>query len=179
MITELFHHRWTIPIVADLFQYGGARFVELINRLQISRDSLSNTLRYLDEKQLAIRNPGYGHPLRPEYILTERGTALGPICLKFMRTVEKQDLHDLALRKWPMPVLLSINSGAQRFNELRQELDFITPRALSNTLLQLEEPKLVSRHIQDLRPPATIYQLTPKARSIIPHLESLHDSLGA
>ncbi len=172
-IAKLFHHRWTVPLLADLHRHRGARYVELVNRLGVSRDSLSKTLQHLDETGLVIRNPGYGHPLRPEYILTDRGQAFGPRCEDFLTLIGRRGLQDLALKKWPMAVLFSIHEGAHRFNELRGDLERITPRALSTSLQQLEEPRLVLRIVEETRPPATLYQLTRRGAGLLPALRPL------
>ncbi|MGH2451320.1 MAG: winged helix-turn-helix transcriptional regulator, partial [Candidatus Limnocylindria bacterium] len=72
-ISALFHHRWAAPVLAELDRSRGSRFVTLSNRLALSRESLRRTLTALIDAGLVMKNPGYGHPLRPEYILTERG----------------------------------------------------------------------------------------------------------
>ena len=54
-----------------------AKFVVLQKRLGISRSSLQRTLRALIDAGLVKKNPGYGHPMRPEYLLTERGAKVG------------------------------------------------------------------------------------------------------
>src|SRR5947208_12763974 len=72
-LIELFHHRWAPPALALLGERGGARFVELQRRLDVGRESLRRALDSLLDAGLARRNEGYGHPLRPEYVLTAKG----------------------------------------------------------------------------------------------------------
>src|SRR6478736_5405251 len=72
-LIELFHHRWAPPALALLGERGGARFVELQRRLGVGRESLVRALAALLASGLVRRNEGYGHPLRPEYVLTARG----------------------------------------------------------------------------------------------------------
>src|SRR5947207_13068422 len=67
---RLFHHRWAVPVLAELRRERGSRFVTLANRIGVTRDSLRRTLSALIDDGLVERNPGYGHPLRPEYVLT-------------------------------------------------------------------------------------------------------------
>ena len=69
-LAQLFHHRWAVPVLAELHRTSGSRFVTLHRRLGIGRESLRRTLASLAEQDLVARNPGYGHPLRPEYVLT-------------------------------------------------------------------------------------------------------------
>ena len=64
-------------MLAELERQRGARFVALANRLGVSRDSLTRTLGALIDAGFVARNPGHGHPLRPEYILTKRGVPVG------------------------------------------------------------------------------------------------------
>ena len=44
LLVQLGSHRWLIPLLADLAAHKGARFVELIHRLGLSRDSCARTL---------------------------------------------------------------------------------------------------------------------------------------
>src|SRR3546814_4885066 len=45
LLVQLSGHRWLVPLLADLASRKGARFVELIHRLGLSRDSLTRTLQ--------------------------------------------------------------------------------------------------------------------------------------
>ncbi len=69
-LVALFHNRWSVPILAELHRQRGSRFVTLARTLGMSRESLRRTLAALIESGLVGRNPGYGHPLRPEYVLS-------------------------------------------------------------------------------------------------------------
>ena len=71
-LTKLVHHRWNIAIVAELHRSNGAKFVTLANRLELGHSTLKRCLNALIDLGLVRRNPGYGHPLRPEYLLTAR-----------------------------------------------------------------------------------------------------------
>ena len=72
-ISALSRHRWALPILAHLSGTGGSRFVPLAAALGMSRDALRQTLDSLMALGLVTPNPGYGHPTRPEYILTDEG----------------------------------------------------------------------------------------------------------
>ncbi len=127
---RLFEQRWAIRILACLHDQRGARFVVLKNRLELASESLSKGLDGLMEQGFVQRNPGYGHPLRPEYILTDAGARLGPWCSRFEDTVQRLRAADVVYRKWSVPVLLSVDAQPRSFTSVRQELG-VTPRALS------------------------------------------------
>lgn len=99
----------------------------------MNADSLSRSLEELMAAGWVQRNPGYGHPLRPEYILTKEGQDLARYCSLFDALVAELGVTSVIYRKWSVPTLLGINEGATRFNELRDSL-VITPRALSQSL---------------------------------------------
>jgi DNA-binding HxlR family transcriptional regulator len=167
-LVPLFHHRWAVPVLAELDGLGGgARFVQLVNGLGVARQSLSTTLDDMAARGWIERNPGYGHPLRPEYLLTPAGRRLAPGCALLLRAVRRARVEEVALRKWSMPVVDAIGRGAARFGELREELAGVTPRVLSLTLRQLEEGgPLVLRLVSDGRPPGVRYLLTGEGEAL-------------
>lgn len=133
----------------------------LTNRLGVSRDSLRRTLDALIDDGLVARNPGYGHPLRPEYILTYEGRRVAGVCDRLLAVLN--GLEDVALRKWSMPVVHALGAGPQRFSELRNALSGVSPRALALALKDLQGAGLVERTVTDDYPPATVYRLTRRA----------------
>ena len=169
----LFHHRWGVPVLAELHRMSGAKFVTLAHRLDVSRDSLSRTLGTLVEHAWVERNPGYGHPMRPEYVLTPAGRKLAPWCHRLVRTLKGLGLEYTALRKWTMPALLGLALGNKRFGELRAFLASTTARALTQTLKDLQAAGLVERKVTDGYPPATRYRLTRRGRRLAPVLGAL------
>ena len=119
-IIPLLHHRWAVPILAELHRTGGgAKFITLLNRLQTNRPSLKRTLQSLIDAGLVTPNPGYGHPMRPEYILTKAGTSLGPHCTRIMKLLRRLNLVDVGLRKWPLCIIAALDAGPLRFTDLR------------------------------------------------------------
>jgi DNA-binding HxlR family transcriptional regulator len=162
----LVHHRWTIPLLSELHQRSGDRFAALANRLGISRDTLSKTLQDMIKAGWARRNPGYGHPLRPEYILTTKGQAIAPACIELLKSLTKRGVDDLALRKWSLPVVAAIADGHTRFAELKSVLPGVTPRALALALKDVEECGFVARTVVDEFPPTTRYKLTSSGRKM-------------
>ena len=169
----LFHRRWAVPVLAELHRGRGAKFVTLVSRLGISRDVARQTLDALVEHHWVKRNPGYGHPMRPEYLLTARGAKLAPACARLLGTLRRLGLERVGLRKWTLPVVLAIRGSGTRFNELKGVLPGITARALTLALKSLEEASLVERSIADGHPPYSTYRLTRRGRNLAPAVERL------
>jgi DNA-binding HxlR family transcriptional regulator len=154
-LIELFHHRWAPPALALLAERGGARFVELQRKLDVGGDSLRRALGALIELGYVQRNEGYGHPLRPEYVITAAGRDAAETAIRVLAAGETETL----LRKWSVPVLAEL-SEERRFSELRNALPGITPRALALALRDLEDAGLVRREVLPTRPPSTVYRAT-------------------
>lgn len=167
----LCHHRWAVPILAELATERGAKFVLLVHRLGISPDSLRRTLAALIAGGWVERNPGHGHPLRPEYILTPIGAAVAPTSQRLMRTLERLGIRDAMLRKWSLPVVLAVRRGLERFNEIAAFLPGLSPRALALALKDLQAHHMLHRSIADGHPPTTWYALTSEGRRVARLLE--------
>ncbi len=160
-LIDLFHHRWAPPALALLGERGGARFVELQRRLGVGRDSLRRALDRLIELGYARHNPGYGHPLRPEYVVTARGRDAAALASRVLATAD----HETLLHKWSVPVLAGLGEE-RRFSELRAGLPGVTPRALALALQELEAARLVRREVLATRPPSTVYRPTAAGRRV-------------
>jgi DNA-binding HxlR family transcriptional regulator len=160
-LIALFHHRWSAPVLAQLLRQKGSRFAALTGTLGVGRDSLRRTLDSLLSLGLIARNPGYGHPLRPEYILTPRGDRVARRCAKLLAAAE----NDVLLRKWSLPVLAALRRPA-RFSQLRGAVPGVTPRALALALKDLQAAGLVERRVEDAYPPRTVYSPTPHGRRL-------------
>jgi DNA-binding HxlR family transcriptional regulator len=154
-LIELFHHRWAPPVLALLGERGGARFVELQRRLGVGRESLRRALDALTELGYVRRNEGYGHPLRPEYVLAPRGRDASRLAARVLAAGETETL----LKKWSVPVLAELRHE-RRFSELRTALPGVSPRALALALRDLEAAGLVRREVLPTRPPSTVYRAT-------------------
>jgi DNA-binding HxlR family transcriptional regulator len=152
--------------------------VTLAHRLGLGRESLTRTLGALIAAGLVERNPGYGHPLRPEYILTASGKRLGRHAVALADALAALDLEDVGLRKWSMPVVLALShDGGRRFSELRAALPASSPRAMILALKDLAGGGLVERTVTDDFPPATLYRLTPRADPVAAAVRALDAAL--
>ncbi len=169
----LFHHRWALPVLAELHRTRGAKFVTLVNRLAANRVSLHHALDILVEEGWVKRNPGHGHPLRPEYLLTGAGEDLAPWCARILAILAALGIEDVALRKWSLPVVFALRQGRDRFSEVRTFLPGLTPRALVLTLKNLQHAGLVDRSVTNGYPPTSHYRLTRPGRELSALLDSL------
>ncbi len=141
-LIKLVHHRWALPILGELHRSGGCKFVTLETRLKLSKDALSRSLNALTQQDLVMRNPGYGHPLRPEYILTVRGQQVGQAVFELVQTLERLEITDVALRKWSLPIVLVLQDQS-RFTDILEQLPGLTTRALALGLGQLVQAELL------------------------------------
>lgn len=164
LLAQLTSHRWLVPLLADLAAHKGGRFVELLNRLGLSRDGLARTLEAAAAIGWVRRNPGHGHPLRPEYILTKAGTTTAERAATIAEAHRAIGLLPGAATRWGLPLVVGIGAGHDRFNALSRLLAPATPRALSQGLTALGKHGLVLRAVIDARPPGSRYDLTPHGR---------------
>jgi DNA-binding HxlR family transcriptional regulator len=159
----LCHHRWSIPVIAEIRRTGGSRFATLSGVLGIAGESLRRTLSYLQDEGLVERNPGYGHPLRPEYLLTRKGRIVAPHARRLLEALAGHE--EVALKKWSLPVLAQLDEP-RRFSELRAAQP-ASPRALTLALKELQADGLVRRTVTDEYPPHVRYAATRKGRRIV------------
>ncbi|WP_233453832.1 winged helix-turn-helix transcriptional regulator [Tsuneonella flava] len=77
--------------------------------------------------------------------------------------------------KWSMRVVMNLDRGPMRFNELRRAIDSISQRMLTRTLRGLERDGLVSRTVTPSVPPRVDYALTPLGQSLREPVQALGD----
>jgi len=121
-----------------------------------------DALDVLIERGLVMPNPGYGHPSRPEYVLTERGRSVAPAAAAIVVSVG--DVADVAFKKWSLPVLAALEDE-RRYAELLHTVG-ATPRSLSLALKDLAAAGLVERRVHDGYPPSTTYLATARGRAV-------------
>jgi DNA-binding HxlR family transcriptional regulator len=169
----LFHRRWAVPVLAELHRSRGAKFVTLTTRLDASPGAVRAALDHLQDLGWVGPNPGYGHPLRPEYILTPDGKRIAEPCDALDRALVGLDLRPVGLRKWSMPTLDVLRAGSARFGEIRGALAGITDRALSMALGDLLASQLAARSLVDGAPPSARYGPTGRATRLCAILADL------
>lgn len=144
----------------------------LCRRTGAGGESVRRALAGLVARGLVSRNPGYGHPLRPEYVLTTAGARLGPACAILVDELATLGIGDVGFNKWSMPVLAALRAD-RRFSELRSELPGVSPRALTLALKSLAEAGMVERTVLASYPPRTVYRLADRARTLLPALDHI------
>jgi len=165
-LVRLFHHRWAPAVAAAVAASSGSRFVALQMKLGTNPASLKAALQALLDLGLVRRNPGFGHPLRPEYLSTAAGKRLGPPIAALLTRLRSRGIEGTALRKWSMPLLDVAASGATRFHELQAALPGVTPRALAGAVKDLIAAGLIRREIGDGYPPIPFYRVTAEGTRV-------------
>jgi DNA-binding HxlR family transcriptional regulator len=77
--------------------------------------------------------------------------------------------------KWSMLIVMILQGGSLRFNELRRKIEGISQRMLTLTLRSLERDGLVKRTVEPTVPPSVHYELTPLGHTLIAPVQNLAD----
>ncbi len=78
--------------------------------------------------------------------------------------------------KWSLLVIYTLDKAGQeaiRFKKLQREIPDISQKMLTVTLRTLEEDGYVTRTVYPEVPPRVEYALTPRAYSLLPHVNAL------
>lgn len=75
--------------------------------------------------------------------------------------------------KWASLAIVALAAGPVRFAPLQRKLDGISQKVLTQTLRNLERDGLVTRTVRSRRPLTVEYDLTPRARDLVPILGAL------
>lgn len=165
-LQKLSRQRWIVPLLAEMAARGGARFAELLHALSISRESLSRTLQCALDDGWIVRNSGHGHPLRPEYILTDAGRHAAVTCSQIAAVQSSLQMGPASFSRWSLPLVKVVGEGEKRFSAIARALPRSNPRALSQSLKGLAQHHLLSRDVVDGFPPTSEYDLTAKGHML-------------
>lgn len=177
-LRDLFHRRWAMPALAVLSRLKGAKFVALHRELGASVGSMRQAVDSLIAAGWVMKNPGYGHPMRPEYVLTDRGLAVGDSCRELWASLSSLSAREVALAKWSMPVVYALGDRDLRFGEIRALCPGVTDRALTQSLKALAVAGLVERSVEDTYPPTVRYRVSNDGRRLLQSLTSLSEALA-
>jgi len=166
LIVKLTSKAWSLKILALLHAGIPGRQAPLIAATTASRSAFAASLEHLLELGLLERNPGHGHPLRPEFRLTPRGAEAAALAGRILDLVPDEEAFAIVKRSWAVPVL-AVTGAPQRFSAIKAGLGPITDRALSQSLGLLEDRNWLKREVVlSERSPFPIYQAVNTGRQI-------------
>ncbi|WP_200954549.1 helix-turn-helix domain-containing protein [Rhizobacter sp. Root1221] len=84
-----------------------------------------------------------------------------------------RDVLDHVSTKWTALILLTLQAGPTRFNQLHRAVPDISKRMLTQSLRDLERDGLVQRHVYATKPPSVDYRLSDLGQSIMTPLVGL------
>lgn len=149
---------WSLNILALMYAGTPGRQSTLLAASGAGRTAFRHSLDHLINLDMLERNPGHGHPLRPEYRLTQKGAEIASIADRIKRTALRTPQRNLLQRVWTIPIL-AVSQKPRHFIEIKRELAPITDRALSQSLKELQLQRWVRRKVDiGSRPPRALYQ---------------------
>jgi DNA-binding HxlR family transcriptional regulator len=77
--------------------------------------------------------------------------------------------------KWKLPIIASLLYDKNRFKDLQENIDKITPRMLSKELKELEINGIVERQVYNQTPVLIEYRLTESGKKVISVLDAMLD----
>ena len=166
LLTLLFQYRWCAPALAEVRRSNGCKYVTLRHRLGAADGPLRASLDALLGCGWLMRNPGYGHPSRPEYLVTEQGAYLAERCEATILRLQAMHAMQVGLNRWTIPTLFVLAQRPLRFTDLRAAVRPITPRALTQTLRDLITADMAVRTVTPDIPVAVEYAVTASGRTI-------------
>lgn len=75
--------------------------------------------------------------------------------------------------KYKTLLLWHLKDGPRRYMALQRLLPRVTPKMLTQQLRALEEAGMIRREVIPVRPPKTVYSLTPFGESLVPVLDAM------
>ncbi|WP_299474884.1 transcriptional regulator [uncultured Roseibium sp.] len=144
LLVKLTSKAWSLKILALLNDGVPGRQAPLIAATGASRTSFANSLEHLIRLGMIEKNPGHGHPLRPEFRLTPQGTVVAAMAQRILRSVPGDDAFSVLKRSWAVPIL-AVTQRPTRYSVIKSELGRITDRALSQSLGVLEDRDWLKR----------------------------------
>ncbi len=157
ILVKLTSRAWSLKILALLHEGVPGRQAPLIAAAGAGRTAFAASLDHLIEMGFLERNPGHGHPLRPEFRLTAAGRAIAPLAHRIERVVQDPAGAQLLRRAWTVP-LLAVAQDPVPFSAMKRALDPITDRSLSNALKSLDAQAWIARRVEAAhRPPRPLY----------------------
>lgn len=166
LLVNLTSKAWSLKILALLHSGVPGRQAPLIAAAKASRSSFASSLDHLVELRLLEKNPGHGHPLRPEFRLTHTGAVAAAMAKRILEIAPDDDAFAIIRRSWAVPIL-AVTESPKRFSIIKSGLGSVTDRALSQSLCLLEERAWLKREIDlSQRSPFPTYHAVNTGRKI-------------
>ncbi len=151
---------WSLTILASMYEGVPGRQAALLGASGAGRTAFAHSILHLTDLGLLEKNPGHGHPLRPEYRLTQKGGEAALMAHRIRQAVPRLSEISLLRRVWTIPVLV-VAQKPLHFSQIKKELVSISDRALSQSLIQLQAQHWMRREVDTtIRPPRPLYQAT-------------------
>ena len=77
--------------------------------------------------------------------------------------------------KWKLLIIRNLKERPWRFNELQRDIEGISQKVLTDSLRQMIDDGLVSRHDYQEIPPKVEYGLTELGKEMLPIIDALAD----
>ncbi|MDA4845758.1 winged helix-turn-helix transcriptional regulator [Hoeflea poritis] len=159
-LVKLTSRAWSLSILAHMDRGVPGRQAALIAATGAGRTSFRQSLDHLIDLGLLERNPGHGHPLRPEFRLTDQGAEIARVAHRVEALAKGSSERNLLRRAWSLPIL-SASREPIYFCEIKARLLPITDRALSQSLKLLETHSWLQREMETSgRPLRPLYVAT-------------------
>ena len=153
LLVKITTRAWSMNILALMHKGTAGRQATLLAKTSAGRTAFTQSLSHLIELDLVERNPGRGHPLRPEYILTDLGHYVAERAHNVSLIGQQATDSALLRRTWTLPIL-ALSAEPIHFGGLKNKLLPITDRALSQSLKQLEACSWMQREVDITQRPA-------------------------
>ncbi|OLY94335.1 transcriptional regulator, HxlR family [Cnuella takakiae] len=86
-----------------------------------------------------------------------------------------KDTMNAVKGKWKLPIIAALFHGKNRFKNLQENIEKITPRMLSKELKELEINGIVTRRVLGQSPLLIEYRLTPSGKNITKVIDAMID----
>lgn len=169
-LVNLCSRTWSLTALSLMARGVSGRVSPLAAAAGCGRTSMSASVDHLISLGFLEKNPGYGHPLRPEYRLTSGGIYLAEWAKDLSNLIKSDQDQALLRNKWSLP-LISCLPEERRYSEIRRGLVPITDRALSSCIAKLTEESWIRRNVSiNVSPPTVTYRPLRTGQKIHSHL---------
>ncbi len=154
LLVKLTARAWALDILAAIHLGTPGRQAPLLTATGAGRTAFAQSLGHLIELDLIERNPGHGHPLRPEFRLTAQGHVAAAMAARVLGRAKTGKA--LLRRRWSLPVLAQ-TGAAVPFSGLSSALAPVTDRALSQSIKLLSQENWLARDVDATQMPPRAY----------------------